>query len=45
LQQRLYRRFYLRPAFVARHLRHGWRHYLSGVPRLSGALGFILGRS
>lgn len=46
LQRRLYRQFYLRPSFVARHLRHGWRHYLS-VParRLSGALGFILGRT
>lgn len=28
---RFYRRFYLRPAYVARHLRHAWRAYLGGA--------------
>lgn len=45
LQRKLYRQFYLRPSFVARHLRHGWRHYLhgagGGLGRLSGVLRFI----
>lgn len=45
MQRRLYRRFYLRPAFIARHLRHGWRHYLGGGGRGSTALNFILGRT
>jgi anaerobic magnesium-protoporphyrin IX monomethyl ester cyclase len=47
LQQRLYRRFYLRPGFIARHLRYGWRHYFPGCairsPNLSGALRFLAG--
>jgi anaerobic magnesium-protoporphyrin IX monomethyl ester cyclase len=46
LQRRLYRQFYLRPAFITRHLRHAWRHYLSGrTLQWSGTLGFILGRT
>ena len=47
LQQRLYRQFYLRPAFVARHLRYAWRQHLIGRSgrTLSGALNFILGRT
>ncbi|OGS92263.1 MAG: radical SAM protein [Gallionellales bacterium GWA2_60_18] len=46
LQRNLYRRFYLRPSFIARHLRHGWRHYLNAPAlRLPGALHFILGRN
>jgi anaerobic magnesium-protoporphyrin IX monomethyl ester cyclase len=48
LQQRLYRRFYLRPSFILRHLRHGWRHYLrrcmAPSSDLSGALRFLAGR-
>lgn len=46
LQQKLYRQFYLRPSFVARHLRHGWRHYVSGgwLPRVAGTLRFIAQR-
>lgn len=45
LQRRLYRQFYLRPTFMARHLYHSWRHYLPGggrVPRLAGALRFLM---
>jgi radical SAM superfamily enzyme YgiQ (UPF0313 family) len=28
LQQQMYRAFYLRPSYIARHLQHSWRHYL-----------------
>lgn len=46
-QQRLYRRFYFRPAFIARHLRHGWRHYLRrcapSPARVVAALRFLAG--
>lgn len=49
MQKSLYRRYYLRPSFVLRHLRHAWRHYLPGhglrVPRWFAALGFIFGSS
>lgn len=44
LQRRLYRRFYLRPDFVARHLARHWRHYLSprGAAVLPAALRYLL---
>lgn len=38
---RFYRRFYLRPGFVARHLRHGWRHYLGKARALGSAAGAL----
>lgn len=49
-QRQMYRNFYLRPAFIARHLQHSWQHYLlsretwsRGVPLL--ALRFLLGKT
>lgn len=44
LQRRLYRRFYLRPDFVARHLVRHWRHYLSprGAAVVPAALRYLL---
>lgn len=48
LRDRLYRQFYLRPGFILRHLRHGWRHYLrrcaAPSPDLSVALRFLAGK-
>ncbi|WP_420474491.1 B12-binding domain-containing radical SAM protein [Noviherbaspirillum sp. ST9] len=42
LQRQLYRQFYLRPSFIARHLRHGWRWYLGGgAARVAGILHFL----
>lgn len=42
LQAQVYRQFYLRPSFIARHLRHGWRWYLGGgAGRLAGILRFL----
>lgn len=45
LQRRLYRDFYLRPGFVARHLVRHWRHYLSvrGAAAVPSALRYLLG--
>ncbi len=44
LQRRMYRQFYLRPAFVGRHLLRHWRHYLSplSVARLPARLPSVL---
>ncbi|NMF89831.1 B12-binding domain-containing radical SAM protein [Aromatoleum petrolei] len=44
LQRRFYRRFYLSPGFVARHLARHWRHYLSvaGLARAPGALAYLM---
>jgi anaerobic magnesium-protoporphyrin IX monomethyl ester cyclase len=46
LQRRLYRAFYLRPAFVASHLMHYWRYYLHHLLRTPGrflrTLGFLV---
>lgn len=36
-QARFYRRFYLDPGFVARHLARSWRHYLSPRGLIGGA--------
>lgn len=46
LQRRLYRAFYLRPDFVARHLARHWRHYLSarGAAAVPAALRYLLKR-
>jgi hypothetical protein len=43
---RFYRRFYLRPAFVARHLRHAWRAYLGrGLGAPLAAARYVLRRA
>jgi len=46
LQRRLYRRFYLRPGFMARHLVRSWRHYLSArtLARAPATLAWLIGR-
>lgn len=47
LQARFYRRFYLDPGYVARHLARSWRHYLSLRTLLASAghAGWLLRRA
>lgn len=46
LQAHFYRRFYLDPAYLARHLRRSWRHYLTPGALVASAhhAAFLLGR-
>ena len=46
LAAQFYRRYYFRPAFVAWHLRHSWRHYgsLAGMRQAAAWLRFLVRR-